>query len=150
VALLEAMENRRSQRLWSLGKVDIRAPVNPNAYPVARVELEHGERGRITDLASAPGALDAAFQAVSQIMGIPARVDMLDMQYVAADPSDESEGEQGAAVLVEMAVEVDGEIYTGRARARDILPCCVSAYIDAASNAEAVRRMRASAPAQAA
>jgi 2-isopropylmalate synthase len=150
VALLEAMENRRSQRLWSLGKVDIRAPVNPNAYPVARVELEHGERGRITDLASAPGALDAAFQAVSQIMGIPARVDMLDMQYVAADPSDESEGEQGAAVLVEMAVEVDGEIYTGRARARDILPCCVSAYIDAASNAEAVRRMRASAAAQAA
>jgi 2-isopropylmalate synthase len=150
VALLDAMENRRSQRLWSLGKVDIRAPVNPNAYPVARVELEHGERGRITDLASAPGALDAAFQAVSQIMGVPARVDMLDMQYVAADPGDESDNEQGAAVLVEMAIEVDGQFYTGRARARDILPCCVSAYIDAASNAEAVRRMRASAPAQAA
>lgn len=150
VALLDGLENRRSQRLWSLGKVDIRAPVNPNAWPVARIELEHGERGRITDLASAPGALDAAFQAVSQIMGIPARVDMLDMQYVAADPSDESEGEQGAAVLVEMAVEVDGDIYTGRARARDILPCCVAAYIDAASNAEAVRRTRASAAAKAA
>jgi 2-isopropylmalate synthase len=150
VALLEAMENRRAQRLWTLGKIDIRAPVNPTAWPVARVELEHGERGRITDLASAPGALDAAFQAVSQIMGIPGRVDMLDMQYVAADPRDESEGEQGAAVLVEMAVEVDGDIYTGRARARDILPCCVSAFIDAASNAEAVRRMRASASAQAA
>ncbi|QIK78322.1 2-isopropylmalate synthase [Sphingomonas piscis] len=150
LALLEGLESRRSKRLWSLGKVDIRAPVNPTAYPVARVELEHGERGRITDLASAPGALDAAFTAVSQIMGIPARVDMLDMQYVAADPNDESEGEQGAAVLVEMAIEVDGELYTGRARARDILPCCVSAYIDAASNAEAVRRMRASAPAQAA
>jgi 2-isopropylmalate synthase len=150
VALLEAMDNRRPQRLWALGKVDIRAPVNPNAWPVARIELEHGERGRITDLASAPGALDAAFTAVSHIMGIPARVDMLDMQYVAADPSEEGEGEQGAAVLVEMAIEVDGDIYTGRARARDILPCCVSAYIDAASNAEAVRRMRAAASAEAA
>ena len=30
------------------------------------------------------------------------------------------------------------------ARARDILPCCVSAYIDAASNAQAVRDLRES------
>ncbi|MEO6359276.1 MAG: 2-isopropylmalate synthase, partial [Sphingomicrobium sp.] len=77
VALLDGLENRRAQRLWKLGKVDIRAPVNPNAWPVARIELEHGERGRITDIASAPGALDAAFSAVSQIMGLPARVDVL-------------------------------------------------------------------------
>ncbi|MFL6733340.1 MAG: 2-isopropylmalate synthase, partial [Sphingomicrobium sp.] len=150
VAILDGLDNRRAQRLWSLNKLDIRAPVNPNANPVARIELEHGERGRITDIASAPGGLDAAFSAVSQIMGLPARVDMLDMQYVAADPSDEADGNQGANVLVEIAIEVEGEIFTGRARARDILPCCVSAYIDAASNAEAVRKMRASAPAQAA
>ncbi|MEO6359629.1 MAG: hypothetical protein ABIO43_03520, partial [Sphingomicrobium sp.] len=114
------------------------------------IELEHGERGRITDIASAPGALDAAFSAVSQIMGLPARVDVLDMQYVAADPSEEQEGDQGASVLVEMSIEVEGEFFAGRARARDILPCCVAAYIDAASNAEAVRKMRASAAASAA
>ena len=41
-------------------------------------------------------------------------------------------------------IEVDGEIFAGRARARDILPCCVSAYIDAASNAQAVRDLRES------
>ena len=150
MAILDGLDNRRGQRLWSLSKLDIRAPVNPNAFPVARIELDHGERGRITDIASAPGGLDAAFSAVSQIMGVSARVDMLDMQYVAADPSDEADGDQGAAVLVEIAIEVDGEIFSGRARARDILPCCVSAYIDAASNAEAVRKMRAAAPAQAA
>src|SRR3546814_3710181 len=62
-----------SDLLWSLNKVDIRAPVSASAWPVARIELQHGERGRVTDLASAPGALDAAFQAVSQIMGVPAR-----------------------------------------------------------------------------
>ena len=37
----------------------------------------------------------------------------------------------------------------GRARERDILPCCVSAFIDAASNAAAVRSVRATRAAQA-
>jgi len=141
-ALLAGLDSSETDRIWTLSKVDIRAPVSPNASPVARVELEHGTRGRVADLASAPGALDAAFLAVSQIMDVPARVDGLDMQYVAADPADENEGGQGANVLVEMRICVDGEIFAGRARARDILPCCVAAYIDAANNADAVRRAR--------
>jgi 2-isopropylmalate synthase len=143
LALLSGQESGRPTRLWSLAKVDIRAPVSANAWPVARVELEHGERGRVTDVSTAPGALDAAFAAVSQIIGLPARVDTLDMQYVAADPGDAAE-DQGASVLVEMTIDVEGEIFAGRSRARDIIPCCVGAYIDAASNAEAVRRLRAS------
>ncbi|MFN3388363.1 MAG: 2-isopropylmalate synthase [Allosphingosinicella sp.] len=142
LAILGEQENGRAPRLWKLSKVDIRAPVSPNAWPVARVELEHGTRGRVTDIASAPGALDAAFAAVSQMIRVPARVDTLEMQYVAADPDEPAEDGQGANVLVEIAIEVEGEIFAGRARARDILPCCVAAYIDAASNAEAVRRLR--------
>ena len=78
------------------------------------------------------------------MMGVAARVDSLDMQYIAADPDEPAEDGQGASVLVEMTIEVEGEIFAGRARARDILPCCVSAYIDAASNAQAVRELRAS------
>jgi 2-isopropylmalate synthase len=144
VALLSESKTHRKQDLWKLSKVDIRSPVAANAWPVARVELEHGERGRVTDIASAPGALDGAFAAVSQMMGVPARVDSLEMQYIAADPSEPAADGQGASVLVEMTLEVDGEIFAGRARARDILPCCVSAYIDAASNAQAVRDLRAS------
>ncbi len=142
LAILSGLENGRSQRPWSLNKVDIRAPVAPNAQPVARVELEHGERGRVTDLASAPGALDAAFLAVSRIMGVPARVRHIEMQYTAADPDEPAADGQGANVLVEVEVECDGEVFAGRARARDILPCCVAAYIDASSNAEAVRQVR--------
>ena len=142
VAILSEEVTHRPQALWKLNKVDIRAPVSAAAWPVARVELEHGERGRVTDIASAPGALDAAFSAVSQVLGIPARVDSLDMQYLAADPDEKAEDGQGATVLVEIAIEVDGEVFAGRSRARDILPCCVSAYLDAASNAEAVRRLR--------
>jgi 2-isopropylmalate synthase len=66
------------------------------------------------------------------------------MQYIAADPDEAAADGQGASVLVDMTIEVDGEIFAGRARARDILPCCVSAYIDAASNAQAVRESRSS------
>ncbi|HEX4737687.1 MAG TPA: 2-isopropylmalate synthase [Allosphingosinicella sp.] len=146
LALLAELETGRPQRLWKLSKVDIRAPVSDKAWPVARVELDHGERGRVTDIASAPGALDAAFAAVSQMIRVPAKVETLEMQYLAADPDEPSEDGQGANVLVEMTIDVEGEIFAGRARARDILPCCVSAFIDAASNAEAVRALRGSAP----
>ena len=78
------------------------------------------------------------------MMGVPARVDSLEMQYIAADRDQPAPDGQGASVLVEMTIEVDGEIFAGRARSRDILPCCVSAYIDAASNAQAVRELRES------
>ena len=140
LALLSDHEGGRPGRLWSLNKVDIRSPVSASAWPVARVELEHGERGRVTDIASAPGALDAAFAAVSQIMSLPARVDHIEMQYIAADPDEPAEDGQGANVLVEVTVDVAGEIFAGRSRGRDILPCCITAYIDAVGNADAVRR----------
>ena len=143
LSLLSGIDSGQPERLWKLNKVDIRSPVSANAWPVARVELEHGERGRITDLASAPGALDAAFLAVSQMMGVPARVDQLDMQYIAVDANEPAPDGQGANVLTEITLEVGGELFAGRARGRDILPCFVSAYIDAASNAEAVRNVRA-------
>ncbi len=144
LALLSEAHSQRPRELWKLSKVDIRAPVSPTGWPVARVELEHGARGRVTDVASAPGALDGAFAAVSQMLDVSARVDSLDMQYIAADPEERAADGQGASVLVEMTIEVEGEIFAGRARARDILPCCVSAYIDAASNAQAVLDLRAS------
>ena len=146
LAILSEEVAHQRQALWKLSKIDIRAPVSPNAWPVARVELEHGERGRVTDIASAPGALDAAFAAVSQVLGMPGRVDSIDMQYLAADPDEPAEDGQGASVLVEMQVDVEGEVFAGRARARDILPSCVSAYLDAISNAAAVRRLRKDVP----
>ena len=142
LALLSDVEGGQRERLWKLGTIEIRPPNSVDGWPVAEVELQHGERGRVTDRASAPGAMDAAFAAVSQIMGLPARVDHIEMQYIAADPSVATEDGQGANVLVEISIDTEGEIFAGRARGRDILPCCVSAYVDAASNAQAVRRVR--------
>ena len=130
---------------WKLSKLEIRSPIAANADPVARVELEHRTRGRISDLAAAPGALDAAYTAISQIMDLPARVADIDMQYVAADPDESGPDGQGADVLVDLKAEIDGEIFAGRARARDIIPACVGAYVDALNNALAIRRARTAA-----
>jgi 2-isopropylmalate synthase len=132
-----------ARRPWKLSRVDIRAPVSSKALPVARVELEHEDRGRITDLASAPGPMDAAFAAVAQMMRVPARVATLEMHYAAADPAEGPQHGLGAAVLVEMTIDVEGEVFAGKAGARDILPACVAAFVDAASHAEAVRSLRA-------
>ena len=143
LALLSSVETGRNARPWSLSRVEIRAPMAGKKWPVARVEMEHGERGRVTDIGTAPGALDAAIAAVSHIMGVPGRVEGLDLQYVAADPDEAASDGQGATVLVEMDISVEGEIFAGRARARDVLPGCVAAYIDAAGNADAVRQVRA-------
>jgi len=152
LALLSSVESGHNARPWTLSRVEIRAPAHSNSWPVARVELEHGERGRVAAIASAPGALDAAIAAVSQIMGVPGRVEGLELQYVAADPDEPASDGQGATVLVEMAISVEDESFAGRARARDVLPACVAAYIDAAGNAAAVReiRSRRAKPAQAA
>ena len=128
---------------WKLNKLEIRSPMAANSYPVARVELEHKTRGPIADLAQAPGAMDAAYQAISHIMDLPGRVIDIDMQYIADDEEDPVTGKQGADVLVELTVEVESETFSGRARARDIIPACASGYVDALNNALAVRRQRA-------
>ncbi len=142
-AILTAMEGGDASNMWTLSRFEIRAPLASGAEPVARLELEHDERGRVTDIAAAPGALDAAFQAVSHIMDEPARVEAIDMQYIAADPDEPVDDGQGADVLVEIQIGVRGETFAGRARERDIIPACVNAYIDALNNAQAVRRRRA-------
>jgi len=148
LALLAKTESGKDQSPWTLAKLEIRAPVTVSAWPVARVELEHGTRGRVCDLASAPGAMDAAFAAVSRIIGLEGRVEELDMQYVAAEAQEGGSADhQAAHVLVEIKVAVRGESFAVRARERDILPGCVAAYLDAITNAEAVLRVRAAAPA---
>lgn len=142
IAILEGEGKGAPANLWALSRLEIRAPIAANGQPIARVELDHGERGRVTDLAHAPGALDAAFQAVSQIMDMPARVEAIEMQYIAADPGEPAEDGQGADVLVEIQISAAHGSFAGRARGRDIIPACVGAFIDALNNACAVKRRR--------
>ncbi|MGY6662144.1 MAG: 2-isopropylmalate synthase [Glycocaulis sp.] len=142
-AILSRSEGASDDELWELSRVEIRAPLASNAEPVARVELNHPRRGRVTDVAAAPGAMDAAFLAVSHIIGIEGSVDSIDMRYIAAEADEAGKAGQAADVLIDMTVSSCGESFTGRARNRDILPACVGAYIDALCNASAVARHRA-------
>ncbi|MGF1605092.1 MAG: 2-isopropylmalate synthase [Rhodothalassiaceae bacterium] len=144
-AILTALDDGIPANLWNLARLEIRSALHAASQPVARVELDHTERGRICDLAAAPGALDAAFRAVSQILELEARVEALDLHYFAAEPDQPAADGQGADVSVQITVDVEGAFYTGRARARDVVPACVSAYIDALNNARTVRRRRAAA-----
>lgn len=146
VSLLDAIGTGRREKPWKLSRIDIRSPVSASATPVARVELDHGDRGRLCDLASAPGELDAVFAAVGRIMGVNARVEALELHYLAAERAPE-DMRQSASVLVEIGLAIEGEVYRGRARGLDIIPCCVAAFIDAANNAEAVRGAMAARPA---
>jgi 2-isopropylmalate synthase len=142
--LLASIEHGETDKVWTFVNVDIHAPVTSGGQSVARVELEHGTRGRVTETASARGGLDAAFKAVSRIVGLDARVEDLDMQYVAADPNEEASPEdQRATVHIEAKVSVNGETFAGRASTRDIVPGYVAAYLDAVMNAQAVLAFRA-------
>jgi 2-isopropylmalate synthase len=133
-AILGGLKDGSAPNLWALSRLEIRAPISRTAQPSARIELEHTLRGRVTDIALAPGALDAAFQAVSEIMDVPARVTALDLQYIADDADANAPNQQGADVLVEIEIFAEDDVYHGRHRGRDVIPVCVSAYIDALNN----------------
>jgi 2-isopropylmalate synthase len=110
---------------WSLNKIDIRSPVSPNTWPVARVELDHSVRGKVTDIGTAPGAFDAAFRAVGQIVGISPK---LCAYNVRSSPP----GEDGALPIeVEIVIEHDQQIRSGKSSGVDLVRCSLLAWLDA-------------------
>lgn len=114
-------------KLWSLSRIDIRSPVSAGAWPVARVELEHPSRGKVTDIAKAPGAFDAAFIAAGQILGIsPA---LLSYSVTSAEPKP---GES-LKIRIDVELELDGQVYCGSSTGFDLVRCSLSAWLEAAS-----------------
>ena len=122
-------------RDWQLRKIDIRSPVDPSAWPVARVELYHPLRGRVTDIASAPGAFDAAFKAASQIVGIVPI--LLSFDVASATPS--SEG--ALSIQLDIRLEIDGQIYGGSSFGVDLLRCSICAWLEAASRSRPLEQI---------
>lgn len=115
---------------WTLSRLEIISTVEPKRWPAARVELLHARRGRVLEIATGAGGVDAAFNAVAQIFGVSAPINRLDLSYRS--------GEIGSlpVVMVSLSVVIDGEIFDGSAQAGDVLPGCVWAYLDALSKAE--------------
>jgi 2-isopropylmalate synthase len=116
-------------KLWKLNRIDLRSPVSDGAWPVARVELEHPTRGRVTDIGSALGAFDACFTAASQILGIAPRLLSYEVRSAPAIVG------QSLGIRIDVELEMDGQHFTGTSAGVDLVRCSLEAWLDAASKA---------------
>lgn len=125
----ESMTAAPDVRHWHLRRIDIRSPVLKDAWPVARIELEHPKRGRVSDIGTAPGAFDAAFVAAGQIVGIHPH--LLSYNVRSGPP-----GEEGALpVTIEVEIEMDGRRFAGSSSGVDLVRCSLEAWLDAIAKA---------------
>jgi len=126
----ESMTAAPDVRHWHLRRIDIRSPVLKDAWPVARIELEHPMRGRVSDIGTAPGAFDAAFVAAGQIVGIHPH--LLSYNVRSGPP-----GEEGALpITIEVEIELDGKRFAGSSSGVDLVRCSLEAWLDAIAKAD--------------
>jgi 2-isopropylmalate synthase len=118
---------------WRLARFEFRVPGEKYGWPVARVELESPEQGRVSDVASAPGELEAAFAAIGRIMRIEATVREVRLSH--APGAGRISGDEGEAVSVEVIVAAGGGEHRRAATGSDLIHCCLAAYVDALCSA---------------
>lgn len=123
----EAQDQLGELRLWSLSKIDLRSPVLAKAWPIARLELIHPVRGRVTDIGTAPGAFDAAFVAAGHIIGFAPRLLSYNVE------STYSETESALQIQISVELEMDGQTRRSTCSGVDLLRCSLTAWLDAAA-----------------
>jgi 2-isopropylmalate synthase len=116
-------------RSWTLSRIDIRSPVSPTAWPVARVELVHAERGRVTDVASAPGAFDADFTAASHVLGISPKLLSYNVSSLGID------GQGSLSIRVDIELTENGNRHVASSCGVDLVRCSLTAWLEAACKA---------------
>ena len=121
--------NADNVRLWSIVRIDIRSPVRRDAWPVARIELEHPTRGRVTDIGKAPGAFDAAFVAASHIVGVSPKL----LSYNVR--SGEPKPDEALPITIDVTIELDGQTLDGTSSGADLVRCSLEAWLDAIAKA---------------
>ena len=112
-------------REWTLRRIDIRSPVLKDAWPVARIQLDHPTRGPVSDIATAPGAFDAAFAAASQIVGV--KPHLLSYNVQSGTPSEEG----ALPITIRIEIELSGQVYAGSSSGVDLVRCSLEAWLDA-------------------
>lgn len=116
-------------RQWTVKRIDIRSPVHPDHWPVARIELEHPVRGRVTDIGKAPGAFDAAFVAASHILGVSPR--LLSYNVRSGEPVPDA----ALPITIDVRIELDDGTYEGTSSGADLVRCSLEAWLDAIAKA---------------
>ena len=110
---------------WKVLQVELHADTEAEAQPHAKLTMEHEISGRHTIKGEGHGPIDAAFAAVSTITGISGEIAALDLHHLA------SEG----VVRAQALVDVDGQVYTGKAEEVDIADAAVAAFVVAINQA---------------
>ncbi len=114
---------------WRMRATELRVDREDDTRPYARITMEHDDGTRRTVSHEGEGPIDAAFAAVCAITGVPGRISVLDLHHVA------SEG----VVRAEAVIEVEGQLYSGKAKEVDIADAAVAAFVAAVNQAVAVR-----------
>lgn len=114
---------------WRMRRTELRADVEDETRPYARITMEHNNGDRRTVTHDGDGPIDAAFAAVCAIADVPGRISVLDLHHVA------SEG----IVRAEAVVEVDDRLFTGKAQEVDVADAAVAAFVAAINQAAALR-----------
>lgn len=111
---------------WTLTRIDIRTTLSGKKWPVARVELDHPERGRVTDIGTAPGAFEAIFAAASHIVGVvPDR--LISFTVTSSAPAEDG----SLAIRIDVEVEMGGKVYQGTSFGLDLVRSSLIAWLDA-------------------
>lgn len=128
---------------WQLGRIEIRSKISHREEVIARVELIHAERGRLTEIASGEGGVEAGFTAIGRIVGVGAVLERLSVTTVpASGPS--AGGSQTSACV---AVRYRGFFASGSAVSSDMLSACLCAYLQALLAAQTLAAGRRQPPA---
>jgi 2-isopropylmalate synthase len=114
---------------WRMRRTELRVDREDDTKPYARITMEHDSGERRTVSHEGEGPIDAAFAAVCAITGVPGVISVLDLHHVA------SEG----VVRAEAVVEVEGQLFSGKAKEVDIADAAVAAFVAAINQAVAVR-----------
>ncbi len=123
---------------WTLLRVDPMMPVEGRKWPIGKVELLHEDRGRVLEVTTGAGSLDAAFNAISDALEIKAKVKSLQVDYV---PESEVPPKL-ATVTADIELMFDDSIYRGSAQTGDLLLSAVGAFLEAASRAAEDRQVQ--------
>lgn len=114
---------------WRMRKTELRVDFEEDEKPFARITMEHDDGERRTVTHEGEGPIDAAFAAVCAVTGVPGAINVLDLHHVA------SEG----VVRAEAVIEVDGELFSGKAQEVDIADAAVAAFVAAVNQAAALK-----------
>jgi 2-isopropylmalate synthase len=114
---------------WRMRRTELRVDFEDDTKPYARITLEHDDGDRRTVSLEGEGPIDAAFAAVCAITGVPGTISVLDLHHVATE----------GLVRAEAVVEVEGQLFSGKAKEVDIADAAVAAFIAAINQAVAVR-----------